>query len=111
MAGRAPSRGVCLKMESGNIMETHYIEEAVPGGVPLKMWTRGVPVEDEAKRQLANAARLAVVFKHGGNAGRALRHRRYRGLGHFHLQGHHPGRRRSGHRLWNDRLHDHAGRQ
>ena len=28
------------------------------------MWTRGVPVEDEARRQLTNAARLPVVFKH-----------------------------------------------
>ena len=45
-------------------METNYIEDAVPGGVPVKMWTRGVPVEDEAKRQLANAARLPIVFKH-----------------------------------------------
>jgi tRNA-splicing ligase RtcB len=41
-----------------------YIEEEVPGGVPIKMWTRGVPVEDEARRQLANAARLPIVFKH-----------------------------------------------
>jgi tRNA-splicing ligase RtcB len=45
-------------------METHYIHENVPGGVPLKMWTRGVPVEDEAKRQLTNAARLPIVFRH-----------------------------------------------
>jgi tRNA-splicing ligase RtcB (3'-phosphate/5'-hydroxy nucleic acid ligase) len=45
-------------------METNYIHEDVPGGVPIKMWTRGVPVEDEAKRQLANAARLPIVFKH-----------------------------------------------
>ena len=45
-------------------MDTNYIEEEVPGGVPIKMWTRGVPVEDEAKRQLMNAARLPVVFKH-----------------------------------------------
>ncbi len=45
-------------------MDTHYIEEEVPGGVPIKMWTRGMPVEDEAKRQLTNAARLPVVFKH-----------------------------------------------
>ncbi|MBL8325091.1 MAG: RtcB family protein [Rubrivivax sp.] len=44
--------------------EINYIEEEVPGGVPLKMWTRGVPVEDEAKRQLTNAARLPIVFKH-----------------------------------------------
>ena len=45
-------------------MATNYIEELVAGGVPLKMWTRGVPVEDEAKRQLTNAARLPIVFKH-----------------------------------------------
>lgn len=45
-------------------MQTQYIEEEVPGGVPLKMWTRGVPVEDSAKRQLINAARLPIVFKH-----------------------------------------------
>jgi tRNA-splicing ligase RtcB len=45
-------------------IETNYDEQIVPGGVPVKMWTRGVPVEDEAKRQLANAARLPIVFKH-----------------------------------------------
>src|SRR3989344_2446290 len=45
-------------------METNYIEEDTLGGVPVKMWTRGVPVEDEARRQLINAARLPVVFKH-----------------------------------------------
>jgi tRNA-splicing ligase RtcB len=44
--------------------KTHYIQEDIGGGVPIKMWTRGVPVEDEAKRQLANAARLPIVFKH-----------------------------------------------
>ena len=41
-----------------------HIHEDVPGGVPLKLWTRGVPIEDEAKRQLNNAARLPIVFKH-----------------------------------------------
>jgi tRNA-splicing ligase RtcB len=45
-------------------MDMNYIEQEVPGGVPIKMWTRGVPVEDEAKHQLMNAARLPVVFKH-----------------------------------------------
>src|SRR4030095_5246753 len=41
-----------------------YIEEDVPGGVPIKMWTRGVPVEDAAKQQLMNAARPPVVHHH-----------------------------------------------
>jgi len=45
-------------------MESNFIHEDVPGGVPLKMWTRGVPVEDVARRQLENAARLPVVFRH-----------------------------------------------
>src|SRR5437868_11534193 len=45
-------------------MEQNYNIEDVPGGVPVKMWTRGVPVEDVAKNQLANAARLPIVFKH-----------------------------------------------
>ncbi|MBW8830515.1 MAG: RtcB family protein [Burkholderiales bacterium] len=45
-------------------MEQNYSTEDVPGGVPVKMWTRGVPVEDAAKNQLANAARLPIVFKH-----------------------------------------------
>ena len=45
-------------------MEQNYDIEEIAGGVPVKMWTRGVPVEPEAKAQLANAARLPVVFKH-----------------------------------------------
>ena len=45
-------------------MERNYEIEEVAGGVPVKMWTRGVPVEDEARKQLANAARLPVVFRH-----------------------------------------------
>jgi tRNA-splicing ligase RtcB len=45
-------------------MEPNYTQEDVPGGVPIKMWTRGVPVEDDAKKQLANAARLPIVFRH-----------------------------------------------
>jgi tRNA-splicing ligase RtcB len=42
----------------------NYNIENVPGGVPVKMWTQGVPVEAEAMAQLANAARLPIVFKH-----------------------------------------------
>ena len=33
-------------------MEQNYDIEEVAGGVPVKMWTRGVPVEDDAKTQL-----------------------------------------------------------
>jgi len=34
------------------------------GGVPIKAWTRGVAIEEAAKRQLANVARLPIVFRH-----------------------------------------------
>ena len=42
----------------------NYNIEQPEGGVPIKMWTQGVPVEPEAKQQLANAAKLPIVFKH-----------------------------------------------
>jgi tRNA-splicing ligase RtcB len=45
-------------------MEPNYELQEVAGGVPLKMWTRGVPVEAEARKQLSNAARLPIIFKH-----------------------------------------------
>nr|HEX4315723.1 RtcB family protein [Kofleriaceae bacterium] len=34
------------------------------GGVPIKAWTRGVGVEDQARKQLENTARLPIVFHH-----------------------------------------------
>jgi tRNA-splicing ligase RtcB len=43
-------------MSSYEIFET--------AGVPIKAWTRGVSVEDEAKKQLENVARLPIVFRH-----------------------------------------------
>lgn len=33
-------------------------------GVPIKMWTKGVPVEAEAKQQLRNIASMPFIFKH-----------------------------------------------
>jgi tRNA-splicing ligase RtcB len=33
------------------------------GAVPIKAWTRGVPIEDEAARQLRNVARLPFIHK------------------------------------------------
>ena len=45
-------------------MSPNYEVDQPQGGVPIKMWTRGVPVEEAARQQLANAARLPVVFKH-----------------------------------------------
>jgi tRNA-splicing ligase RtcB (3'-phosphate/5'-hydroxy nucleic acid ligase) len=43
-----------------NTYETMNVE----GGRPVKMWTRGVPIEEEAKQQLANTARLPFLYRH-----------------------------------------------
>ena len=45
-------------------MTTTYDFQHVEGGVPIKMWTRGVPVEDEARDQLMRAAKMPFVFRH-----------------------------------------------
>src|SRR5437667_3555493 len=34
-----------------------------PGGRPIKAWTRGVPVEEEARAQLARMAQLPFIYK------------------------------------------------
>jgi tRNA-splicing ligase RtcB (3'-phosphate/5'-hydroxy nucleic acid ligase) len=36
----------------------------VEGGSHIKMWTRGVPVEEEAKAQLEKTARMPFIFHH-----------------------------------------------
>ncbi len=36
----------------------------VEAGRPVKMWTRGVPVEDAARAQLTNTARMPFIYKH-----------------------------------------------
>src|SRR5262252_9657522 len=44
--------------------ETTYETMHVEGGRHIKMWTRGVPVEDDARAQLANTAKMPFIFKH-----------------------------------------------
>ena len=44
--------------------EKTYDIEQVEGGVPIKMWTKGVPVDDKARVQLANAARMPFIYRH-----------------------------------------------
>ncbi len=36
----------------------------VEGGAPVKMWTRGVAVDQKAREQLSRAARMPFIFKH-----------------------------------------------
>jgi tRNA-splicing ligase RtcB len=44
--------------------ETKYEVQHSEGAAPIKMWTRGVPVEDKARQQLARAASMPFIFKH-----------------------------------------------
>ena len=41
----------------------HYQVMFEEGSVPVKHWTRGVPVEDAALRQLANVAKLPFIHR------------------------------------------------
>ena len=59
--------------------DTTFEFQAVEGGVPIKMWTRGVPVDDKARDQLSRAAKMPFIFKHvaampDGGRGHRLRH-------------------------------------
>jgi len=44
--------------------QTTYEFHQPDGGVPIKMWTRGVPVDDKARAQLSRAAQMPFIFKH-----------------------------------------------
>ena len=44
--------------------ETNYEYMPIEDGAPVKMWTRGVPVDEKAKLQLEGAARMPFIFKH-----------------------------------------------
>ncbi|WP_432722220.1 RtcB family protein [Jeongeupia wiesaeckerbachi] len=41
-----------------------YDTLAVPNGASIKMWTQGVPVEQEAREQLMNTAKMPFIYKH-----------------------------------------------
>ncbi len=43
-------------------MEYELLE--VENGKPIKMWTQGVPVDDDAKRQLGHTATMPFIYKH-----------------------------------------------
>jgi tRNA-splicing ligase RtcB (3'-phosphate/5'-hydroxy nucleic acid ligase) len=45
------------------MLELTYNLIAPEQGVPIKAWTKGVQLEDEAKKQLLNAAQLPFIFK------------------------------------------------
>ncbi len=46
---------------------TNQAYEVIEGGrIPIKAWVKGVPVEEEAKKQLRNVAMLPFIHKHFG---------------------------------------------
>lgn len=45
-------------------MEPSYETMESKGARPVKMWTRGVPVEPEAKEQLQKTAQMPFIYKH-----------------------------------------------
>ena len=52
------------KHEEVGMTQTTYEYQDVEGGSPIKMWTRGVPVDDKAREQLTKAAKMPYIFKH-----------------------------------------------
>jgi tRNA-splicing ligase RtcB (3'-phosphate/5'-hydroxy nucleic acid ligase) len=57
-----PKQAWCSDKQSESNMNYNQLE--VPGGTPVKMWTKGVPIEGEAITQLQNTAKLPIIFKH-----------------------------------------------
>lgn len=45
-------------------MAAYQYETIETGRAPVKAWVRGVPVEDAARRQLENIARLSFIHSH-----------------------------------------------
>src|SRR5690349_4977653 len=64
----AVSRNTCAaapdSLRTAAMNSEYYDVMNVEGGRHVKMWTRGVPIEDEAKRQLSNTARMPFIFRH-----------------------------------------------
>src|SRR4051812_45808568 len=52
-----------MPARAGNIRMSNY-ELIETDNVPIKAWTRGVGIEDSARKQLENTARLPIIFRH-----------------------------------------------
>ena len=50
-------------MKKAEMSESNYNLIVPDKGVPIKAWTRGVPLEDQARQQLVNVAQLPFIFK------------------------------------------------
>src|SRR5690349_5118475 len=57
-------RPLSKNREESSTMKTGNYEVMQNGhDRPVKMWTQGVPVEDAAKQQLANTAKMPFIYK------------------------------------------------
>ncbi|WP_084418003.1 RtcB family protein [Henriciella litoralis] len=45
-------------------MDRQFDVMSSDAGFPIKMWTRGVPVEDQAREQLRKTSQMPFIFKH-----------------------------------------------
>lgn len=45
------------------MIDQNYEVLRVEDGKPIKMWTKGVPVEDQAKQQLINISKMPFIFR------------------------------------------------
>src|ERR1700755_1699058 len=50
-------------MLKGTNMSTTAYDVIQESGAPIKLWTRGVPLEDAARRQLVNMASLPFIHR------------------------------------------------
>src|SRR5215471_12899202 len=52
-----------LTAKKRDMSEQPYNVISPESGVPIKAWTRGVPLEDQARQQLLNVAQLPFIFR------------------------------------------------
>jgi tRNA-splicing ligase RtcB len=58
---RVPASEAQKKSKTVETNSTPYQTDLVAGGVPIKRWTHGVPVEEDAIEQLSNISRLPFI--------------------------------------------------
>src|SRR5260370_20628131 len=51
------------KLDGSNMTDNTYNVIKPDNGVPIKAWTKGVPLEDAARQQLLNVAQLPFIYK------------------------------------------------
>jgi tRNA-splicing ligase RtcB len=60
---RLSAVGIPVPLSRGGNQDRNYNVLTTEKGVPIKAWTKGVQLEDQARQQLFNVARLPFIFK------------------------------------------------